>query len=421
MKYFEDGINTCTITLGGADRRHPFSSSDEDPDESLNESLYEGLSDEACAQHMARLENSQVQEPGEQESQYEYIYLRRGYRPSDDGAVKVWSGHYKIGKTKYVDVKKRQPDGSNPARSQPIAKWPVQHDRCAGVETMLKERLGYLNINLGKGGKEWFTMRLMMSEDKTALWNNMEMHEDHFIALIDFYTGVRHERLSVEEPTHNRDHAQGQEAKRPRRDSGRATPSQPHPDLLKWIDDVSAAATFTPCIPLNLQDAMFELIQSCKWLKGGSTFAKSSTEKRYALSAVVAMIHLLKWYPTWDGDIRTITVEMKQSLSGTTMQHKKFGRPLESVLSTTGGAAGTMRAAIELIQGHCAWGQQRPLGYTRPLTGQRHYVWHPESLRVYLNEEGTTFTVIYGSANAFGTHRWSTKSEGGSDTAPPCL
>ena len=41
-----------------------------------------------------------------------YIYLRRGYRASDDGTESIPSGHYKVGVTGHSDVGKRKTDGS---------------------------------------------------------------------------------------------------------------------------------------------------------------------------------------------------------------------------------------------------------------------------------------------------------------------
>jgi hypothetical protein len=126
---------------------------------------------------------------------FAFIYLRRGFRASDDGTESIPSGHFKVGATCHADVGKRKTDGSLPTTSQPTAKWRVPASERYELEKKVHAALAELNIKLDSG-REWFTWRKVLKEDGAA-WDDLRAHERWLLAIIDGCLLVRHEPVEA--------------------------------------------------------------------------------------------------------------------------------------------------------------------------------------------------------------------------------
>ena len=123
------------------------------------------------------------------------IYMRRGYRASDDGTAAVETGHYKVGRTSCTNAADRKTDGSMPTTSRPIAQWRVPLSRAAELEARVHAALAVFNIKLGHG-REWFTLRKLIRAD-SELYDALAVHEELLLRMIDGCLLQRHEPIPL--------------------------------------------------------------------------------------------------------------------------------------------------------------------------------------------------------------------------------
>lgn len=220
-----------------------------------------------------------------------YIYLRRGFRASDDGTESIPSGHYKVGATGYADVGKRRTDGSLPVTSHPIAKWRVPAADVYHLERQVHTALADLNIKLDNG-REWFTWRKVLRGDH-ELWDALETHERWLLAIIDGCLLVRHEPVGPRQrsPPPQRTAVASHTSERKRAATDR--------------DQLASRMLATWHPPSNhppeaMTRALAEAISTCETVPPGMKglpSAKTAKSSRIALYIAAAF----KRYTQWDG------------------------------------------------------------------------------------------------------------------------
>ena len=220
-----------------------------------------------------------------------YIYLRRGFRASDDGTESIPSGHYKVGATGYADVGKRKTDGSLPVTSHPIAKWRVPAADVYHLERQVHTALAALNIKLDNG-REWFTWRKVLRGDH-ELWDALETHERWLLAIIDGCILVRHEPVGPRQrsPPPQRTAVASHTSERKRAATDR--------------DQLASRMLATWHPPSNhppeaMTRALAEAISTCETVPPGMKglpSAKTAKSSRIALYIAAAF----KRYTQWDG------------------------------------------------------------------------------------------------------------------------
>ena len=220
-----------------------------------------------------------------------YIYLRRGFRASDDGMESIPSGHYKVGATGHADVGKRKTDGSLPVTSHPIAKWRVPVADVYHLERRVHAALADLNIKLDNG-REWFTWRKVLQRDH-ELWDALATHERWLLAIIDGCLLVRHEPVGP----------------RQRSPPPRCTVATPRATERKRAatdrDPLAARMLATWHPPSNhppdaMTRALADAISACETVPRGMrglASAKTAKSSRIALYIAAAF----KRYTPWDG------------------------------------------------------------------------------------------------------------------------
>lgn len=244
--------------------------------------------------------------------EHAYLYMRRGYRASDDGTKSIPSGHFKVGATCHADVRKRKVDGSLPATSHPVAKWRVPADRVYELERQVHGVLGSLNIRLDNG-REWFTWRKVLDRN-SPLWGDLDAQERWTLALIDGCLLSRHEPVEVP-PTRTRESRAParRESRTPAQRESR-TPGRTPSSAAGEVDALTATMLRTWLPPQNqppqemvaaLQRAVRASESFPPGMKGRAS-VKTAKSSRIALNVAASF----KRYTDWDGlDVADIGAE----------------------------------------------------------------------------------------------------------------
>lgn len=230
----------------------------------------------------------------DQEASSSFIYIRRGYRASDEGTGVVETGHFKVGRTSRPNVADRNTDGSMPTSSRPIAQWRVPANRAVELEARVHAALAAFNIKLDHG-REWFTVRKVIGNN-SEFFDSLALHEQWLVAIIDGCLLIRHEPVSPPVTTEKPPAKRRRSAIDPGNDA-----------VLKKM-----LATWNPPVnhpPTEMVEALRRAVKACTDLPPRRIKpASDKTAKSTRLALNVAAV--FRRYTEWDGrDVMDIIKE----------------------------------------------------------------------------------------------------------------